>query len=435
MRLIKTQIPVLLLASVRMLLPGFVVACDCGYAGAPCKAFEKTPTVFVGLVTTISRMDVKTTSGDDYYDRLVSFAVERSYKGLTAKTADVLSVWNSDCGYRFQEGVRYLVYAYPRSSTGKLTTGICSRTRPLSEASEDLEYLNKKEKPSHGAGIEGMIEELDSKSQTLGSLEGIQVLVQGPAGNETIVTRKDGRFQLWGLLPGTYRVTPALPKSFWPVSQTVSLKRNSCTELGFLATPRVHNGGSGHHTESRWHQVFLGRLAKVEADRTLYERRKDEDCFIAVRITNVTNSPIGVDLRRFWNVVYPNSWGPSKTPAPELVDEERWIRKPISEEDKKRLTLDYSDHRLTTLMPHRSMTYFRGFTFGRNIRKEIDSAASQYLIVGLDGVLEMTNGETTEEAIFPMSDAGDESARWVAIQLPVIWKTIPQDSLVVEEHP
>jgi len=198
MRLIKTQIPVLLLASVRMLLPGFVVACDCGYAGAPCKAFEKTPTVFVGLVTTISRMDVKTTSGDDYYDRLVSFAVERSYKGLTAKTADVLSVWNSDCGYRFQEGVRYLVYAYPRSSTGKLTTGICSRTRPLSEASEDLEYLNKKEKPSHGAGIEGMIEELDSKSQTLCSLEGIQVLVQGPAGNETIVTRKDGRFQLWG---------------------------------------------------------------------------------------------------------------------------------------------------------------------------------------------------------------------------------------------
>ena len=190
------------------------------------------------------------------------------------------------------------------------------------------------------------------------------------------------------------------------------------------------HGGSGHHTESRWQQVFLGRLAKVEADRTLYERRKDEDCFIAVRITNVTNSPIGVDLRRFWNVVYPNSWGPSKTPAPELVDEERWIRKPISEEDKKRLTLDYSDHRLTTLMPHRSINYFRGFTFGRNIRKEIDSAASQYLIVGLDGVLEMTNGETTEEAIFPMSDAGDESARWVAIQLPVIWKTIPQDSLL-----
>jgi len=117
------------------------------------------------------------------------------------------------------------------------------------------------------------------------------------------------------------------------------------------------------------------------------------------------------------------------------VDEERWIRKPISEEDKKRLTLDYSDHRLTTLIPHRSITYFRGFTFGRNIRKEIDSAASQYLIVGLDGVLEMTNGETTEEAIFPMSDAADESARWVAIQLPVIWKTVPQDSSVVEEHP
>jgi len=195
------------------------------------------------------------------------------------------------------------------------------------------------------------------------------------------------------------------------------------------------HGGSGHHTESRWQQVFLGRLAKVEADRTLYERRKDEDCFIAVRITNVTDRSVGVDLRKFWNVIYPNSWGSSKTVAPELVDEERWIREPISKEGRKRLIREYSGHRLTTILPHRSITYFRGFTFGRNIRKEIVSAASQYLIVGLDGVLEMTNGETTEEAIFPMSDAGDESARWVAIQLPVIWKTIPQDSLVVEEHP
>ena len=93
------------------LLPGGAAACDCGYAGAPCKAFEKTPTVFIGRVIGISAIDLKTVSGDDYKDRLVSFEVERSYRGLTTKTAEVLSGWNSDCGYRFQEGVRYLVYA------------------------------------------------------------------------------------------------------------------------------------------------------------------------------------------------------------------------------------------------------------------------------------------------------------------------------------
>jgi len=154
-------------------------------------------------------------------------------------------------------------------------------------------------------------------------------------------------------LPGRYRVTPLLPKSFWPVSQTVSLKRNSCTELRFLATPSVRDGRSGLRKEGRWHQVFEGRLVTVEVDRTLYERRKDEDCFIAVRITNATTHPVGVDLRRFWNVIYPNSWGSSNTPAAELVDERRLIRQPISEEDKKKLMQDYSNHRLTTIMPHR----------------------------------------------------------------------------------
>jgi hypothetical protein len=176
-------------------------------------------------------------------------------------------------------------------------------------------------------------------------------------------------------------------------------------------------------------------LAEVEVGRILYERRKDEDCFIAVRIRSVTNRAIGVDLRKFWNVIYPNSWGFSSTPAPELVDEERLIRKPISEEDKKRLILDYSDHRLTTIVPHGSVTYFRGFTVGHNIRKEIESAGNQYFIVGLDGALEMTDGQTTEELIFTADEGRADSTRWVAIRVPAIWETVPQNSLVVEEHP
>jgi len=64
-----------------------------------------------------------------------------------------------------------------------------------------------------------------------------------------------------------------------------------------------------------------------------------------------------------------------------------------------------------------------------------DSAANPYLIVGLDGVLETTDGQRTEEVIFPMNDAGAERARWVAIRMPAIWEALPRDSLVVEEQP
>ena len=53
-----------------------------------------------------------------------------------------------DCGYRFAIGKRYLVYArkWPPSGSG-LTTGICSRTRQIEEADEDIKYpeLNPRE--------------------------------------------------------------------------------------------------------------------------------------------------------------------------------------------------------------------------------------------------------------------------------------------------
>jgi hypothetical protein len=76
-----------------------------------------------------------------------------------------------------------LVYAYPHPQSGKLYTGICQRTRPISGAGEDLDYLSKKDDPSQGAGIEGSIEELtrDSRYETrvIGLMAGISVSVEG----------------------------------------------------------------------------------------------------------------------------------------------------------------------------------------------------------------------------------------------------------------
>jgi hypothetical protein len=182
------------------------------------------------------------------------FDVERSYRGWEATTAEVVTgSGGGDCGYQFREGLRYLVYAFPHHPSGKLYTGICQRTRPLTAASEDLEYLEKKDDPSYKAGIEGIIEELDSKDriQVLGVLRGIPVLVEGPSGSWRVVSQDDGRFKLWGLPPGRYRVAPVLPGSFLPAEQAVNLKRNTCAELRFLATPRPDHRPPGPRPHER----------------------------------------------------------------------------------------------------------------------------------------------------------------------------------------
>ncbi len=222
------------------LLPHRTSACDCAEPGPPCKAFANVPVVSAGRVVKIATISLKAPSGDPYEDRLIFLEVEQSYRGSVGKAAEVVT-GSGDCGYDFRMGEHYLVYAYPHPQSGKLYTGICQRTRPISEAGDDLEYLSKKDDPSHGAGIEGTIEQLtrDSRYETrvVGFMAGIRLLIQGKSGRWTTVSEKNGRFRLWGLQPGRYRITPGLPKGFLPSTETVTLQPHSCATIRFLATP------------------------------------------------------------------------------------------------------------------------------------------------------------------------------------------------------
>jgi hypothetical protein len=47
-----------------------------------------------------------------------------------------------DCGFPFQRGLEYVVYAF-RNSEGRLETNICSRTRRLDGAAEDIRYIRE----------------------------------------------------------------------------------------------------------------------------------------------------------------------------------------------------------------------------------------------------------------------------------------------------
>ena len=222
------------------LLPHRTSACDCAEPGPPCKAFANVPVVSAGRVVKFATISLKAPSGDPYEDRLIFLEVEQSYRGSVGKAAEVVT-GSGDCGYDFRMGEHYLVYAYPHAQSGKPYTGICQRTRPISEAGDDLEYLSKKDDPSHGAGIEGTIEQLtrDSRYETrvVGFMAGIRLLIQGKSGRWTTVSEKNGRFRLWGLQPGRYRITPVLPKRFLPSTETVTLEPYSCATIRFLATP------------------------------------------------------------------------------------------------------------------------------------------------------------------------------------------------------
>lgn len=78
-----------------------------------------------------------------------TLAVVRTWKGLDREErVEVLTNKDSAaCGYEFEKDESYLVYA--QRNDGVLHVSLCSRTRPMAEASEDLKVLGAGSTPVH----------------------------------------------------------------------------------------------------------------------------------------------------------------------------------------------------------------------------------------------------------------------------------------------
>jgi hypothetical protein len=78
----------------------------------------------------------------------VTFKIEGSWKGALSKEVVVVTGrGGGDCGYRFEVGQNYLVYAYGVGEAG-LGTNICQRTMPLAPGAGDLKILGKPKRPT-----------------------------------------------------------------------------------------------------------------------------------------------------------------------------------------------------------------------------------------------------------------------------------------------
>jgi hypothetical protein len=141
-----------------LFLPAFaspVFACSCLNPGPPCQAYWDAPVVFAGTPLAVSRIEVER-DGSRVMQRLVRFRIEEAFRGVGGTDVEVLTGgWGGDCGYDFEVGRKYLVYGYTIEGKKWVGTGICTRTRPLSEAGEDLNFIRALPNSPPGATIYG----------------------------------------------------------------------------------------------------------------------------------------------------------------------------------------------------------------------------------------------------------------------------------------
>ena len=111
-------------------------ACSCIEPPPPLDALAQADAVFSGKVTVIDQ------NSDDFSIRF-QFAVIDVWKGVTTAETQVITATNSAaCGVEFQADEQYLVYAY-QDDNGELNTNLCTRTRLLEYAEDDIAALGQ----------------------------------------------------------------------------------------------------------------------------------------------------------------------------------------------------------------------------------------------------------------------------------------------------
>jgi hypothetical protein len=165
------------------------------------------------------------------------------------KEPDFFDVWTTfdDCGYDFQIGETYLVYANNDEFGDYYFTSSCNRTRRVSDAGEDLAYLYfYKDYPEQSSRLEGFTstERLDLDPQhdpeTVKSpVTGVIVELQSDRLKRYAQSDGNGRFLFDGLPEGDYQLSAYA--SGYPLNaqllagpKKLHIKPKSCSRQIFL---------------------------------------------------------------------------------------------------------------------------------------------------------------------------------------------------------
>ncbi len=194
-------------------------ACTCGGGGSPCDSYGSASAVFVGTVVSVREKerpkDVATARRErdaglrEWGSIFYKFSVEHPYLGVPGTEIEVLTGYGTaDCGYKFEVGQRYLVYAN-RDKTN-LTTSICTRTKPFSHANEDLAFLGTLSSAAPGATIHGRVARYELRKEVGVSGPDVFITIEGEENKEARAD-SEGNFRVTGLRPGKYKVKVNLP--------------------------------------------------------------------------------------------------------------------------------------------------------------------------------------------------------------------------------
>lgn len=212
-------------------------ACSCGGGANPCGAFRaEKGVIFTGTVTEVTDSNEKYGQTIQGKARKIRIRVDEIFKGLLPS-----EIVTSDDGfqcdnYPFKLGGSYLIYAdgVLENTENIVKVGLCSGTKPLENAQEDLRFLRPLKEGKTFSLIYGKVEKFvnhkDLPNQPLQntkiilikeySIENGEYKKPKKKDRESVTyTDENGEYDFKDVQPGRYNIKTDLPINLWMPEQ------------------------------------------------------------------------------------------------------------------------------------------------------------------------------------------------------------------------
>ena len=214
--------------------------------GSPCEEYGRTDAVFIGVANRVVLTPNDTYLGIGPYVRKTTyFTIEEAFKGVGG-TEIVFD--SGHCGHLFKGGERYLVYAHRNRDTQQLEVlAGHTRTRPLSESAEDLQFIRGLASAEPGSRVFGKAAQytynINKGDFDAESLKNIKVVIEGNTLRQEVVTDSEGRYEFKRLSKGTYRILVELPSHLIYDEQKVKVDGYGCVVANISARRKAQITG------------------------------------------------------------------------------------------------------------------------------------------------------------------------------------------------
>lgn len=308
--------PIVFIAAVVLSISPEIIACTCAFGGGPaCQEAWRAgiDAVFLGKVSAIETSSHPRTGAPGAMSMTfmggmlqVTIDVEESFRGDAGKSATVFTPQSgASCGFHFEKGQSYIVFAH-KTKEGELAVSMCSGTRPVANAQQDLAYLRSLRtlpptgflegtlwrythdpnfKPSFEPSIMDHYRPPEQTYMAMVPVPGTTVIAKAKDGTEhSTVVDAQGNWKIADLPPGKYEVTPKVDTSTYvhfTFGRVSEVAERGCALVDLRIESNGRISGTLHHGKARedWSllKVFVLQLPNTDPKKVFAEADVDLD--------------------------------------------------------------------------------------------------------------------------------------------------------------